>query len=75
MILNFSYLSRKFYFDFILQAENLILNIIGNDYKETGRCDFIVAKEKFLFSYASSMVLQKRSAYIELFNRGYVIQL
>ena len=55
-----------------MKAENLILNTIGKDWKSSGRCNFDIAKERFLLVLATPFVLQKKSQCTEYFNRGYV---
>ena len=50
-----------------LQNDVIILNAIGEDWKKTGRCDFAVAKEKFLRTLISAFAFPKNSAYTKYF--------
>ena len=50
-----------------MQNDVIILNAIGEDWKKTGRCDFAVAKEKFLRTLISAFAFQKNSAYTKYF--------
>ena len=45
-------------------------NDIGTDLKRTGRCDFIITKERF-FGFTAGLALPKH-ADIELYSRGYI---
>ena len=59
--------------DFFIQNDFLILNAIGEDWKKTGRCDFAVAKEKFLQTLITAFALPKDSPYTYFFNREWVL--
>ena len=50
-----------------MQNDVIILNAIGEDWKKTGRCDFAVAKEKFLRTLISAFAFPKNSAYTKYF--------
>lgn len=56
----------------VFQADAYILNMIDEDWKKTGRCDFAMAKEKFMLAFASGFLMKKNSPYTEYFNRGYI---
>jgi len=49
--------------------ENLVMASIGRDWKNSGRCDFILAKQKFFMVTISGFLLQKNAPYTEFFNR------
>jgi hypothetical protein len=48
---------------------DLVLAAIGQDWKTSGRCDFILAKEKFFMALGSGFLLQKNGPYREYFDR------
>jgi len=51
------------------QPDKLILNSIGEDWQRTGRCDFTLAKERFMMVLGTGFLLKKNSLYTEYFNR------
>ena len=48
---------------------DLVLAAIVQDWKNTGRCDFVLAKEKFFMVMGSGFVFQKNGPHREYFNR------
>jgi len=48
---------------------HLVRQAVGQDWKKTGRCDFTLAKEKFLMVLGGGFVLQKNGIYREYFSR------
>jgi hypothetical protein len=63
-----NYLSGDTSKKYVLQDEEFIENLILEDWKKTSRCDFAIAKEKFLLSLASGFLLQKNSLYTKYFS-------
>ena len=45
------------------QSEDLILNMIGEEWEKTGQCDLTIAKEKFFLALSSAFFLQKNGPY------------
>jgi len=46
-----------------------MLNMIGEDWKKTGQCDFTIAKERFMTALVAAFLLQKNSQYTKQFDR------
>ena len=53
---------------FARQLDQILENIIGIDLKQTGRCDFTIAKE--YYSYFSVALPIAKQMEVEFFNRG-----
>jgi hypothetical protein len=50
------------------KTEGFVLNVIGEEWKKTGRCDFTVAKERFELALSSTLLFQKNSPYTQEFS-------
>lgn len=56
---------------FFLQRIEVLLDVIGRDYKKMNRCDFAVAKEKFSNYQSSMFAMVKNGPYTRTFNQEY----
>jgi len=52
-----------------LQRIEVLLDLMGRDYKKMNRCDFAVAKEKFSNYQSSMFAMVKNGPYTRTFNK------
>jgi len=46
-----------------IQRNEIVLDLIGQDYKDNGRCDFMIAKQKYMTTDTSIFAMAKNWPY------------